>query len=249
MAFRGLEALSPLAIWTFQPTGTFFGPKFEIEVSYLGVRSHFLLALALASWACSDGSYDPNASNPPPSSPPTVVAPVEVPVDVGPPPPIVILEKGNLSWPFGVLDRGANTAATISSPTLGEDGAVRFTFGMASEHVEILTHAHFDLTEGHQSILVRAKASAPLGILVTIARLDDSTDYWAQLDAGHPWRVADLALETTFTDFDIPIASLKAQGPGEPQPFGGTGTGVNLFGFLVANAGATDVWFEHIEIK
>jgi hypothetical protein len=85
---------------------------------------------------------------------------------------------------------------------------------------------------------------------VTIARLDDSTDDWANLDAGHPWRVADVALETTWTDFDVPIASLQARGPGEPQPFSpASATGAVLFGFLLTNPGAIDVWFEHIEIK
>jgi len=212
------------------------------------MRVRFLFALGLFSWGCSDGSYSPGAAPQGPSSPPpSVVAPVDMPVQAGPAPPIVILEKGKLNWPLDAVVDGASSGFVFAT-TPDED--VGFSFATESKHVEILTHAHFDMTAGHQSILVRAKASQPVAMLVTIAELGDAPyDYWSQLDAGHPWRVANMAVDTTWTDIEVPIASLQPMGAGTPQGFAGTALGVNLFAFLLTNPAASQVWFEHIEIR
>jgi len=216
----------------------------------VGMRLRYLLALGLTLWGCSDGSegFGSGRQPAPQQTPaPTEFEPQTPPVDPGPPPPIVILEKGTLNWPFGTWIDGVSVGN--SSSAIGEDGSAHFSFGMDSKHAELLTHSHWDLTEGHKSILVRARASAPVTILVTTAS-SDTLDYWSALSAGHPWRVAEMPLDTTWTDLDIPIASLKAAGPGEPAPFGpGYPMGIVLFGFILTNPGAIDVWFEHIEIN
>ena len=211
------------------------------------MRGRYLLALSLTLWGCSDGSEGlPPVNQPAPQQTPAPIPVQSPPVDTGPPPPTVILDKGTLSWPFGTWVDGANVGMTSST---GEDGSARFSFGMDSQHAELLTHSHWDLTRDHKSILVRARASAPVTILVTTAR-GDTLDYWSSLSAEHPWRVAQMPLDTTWTDLDIPIASLQAEGPGEPEPFTpGSPTGIVLFGFILTNPGAIDVWFEHIEIN
>src|SRR5262249_1376522 len=150
----------------------------------------------------------------------------------GPVPPIVILEKGTVNWPLGTAISGAGTGNFASSPTPGEDGAVRFSFAADNEHVEIFTHAHADLTRGHQAIVLRAKASQPVDMLVTLALIKNSFDYWSDLALGRPWHVADVALQTDWVDFNIPFSSMQPRGPGDPAPFGANSTANTIFALL-----------------
>jgi hypothetical protein len=216
----------------------------------MGMNSRVLLVPVLFLWACSDGSEGLSSANPPfaPQSqqnPPPAPDPPSEPA--GPAAAVVILEKGQLNWPLGTWVDGASSGF-VQTPTAAEDGAVRFSFAMEAQHAEIFTHSHFDLTRGHEAILLRAKASQPLVALVGMAALDKNADYWADLAAGHPWHVAEVPLQTDWADLNIPISTMQPRGPGVPQPFGASAPGVTLFAFMFANPGATDVWFEHIEV-
>jgi hypothetical protein len=223
------------------------------------MRVAFLLALCVPLWGCSDGSEGLPRGDAPQSAPPPGSSPV-VKFDPGGSDPSaapsglsggLLLEKGTMYWPLGVWVDGAPMADGAGpGPTPSADGSVQFSFGTEQHHDEIYTHHHFSpAASGVKSILVRAKASQPLTMLLAITRLNNAFDYWGQLAAGKPWRVADIAVQTEFTDVDIPLESLQPKGPGEPQPLSGTGTEGFLFAFLLTDPGMADIWFERIEMK
>jgi hypothetical protein len=213
------------------------------------VRGAFVLALCLSLWACSDGSQGLPPSNPGPSAPasnpdPGLADPTPAPSG---PVSIVLLEKGTVHWPLGTWIDGRGGASFVLAPTPGEDGAVRFSFTADQHHDEIFTHDHFNPEKVAKSILIRAKASEAFTMLVGITLLENAWDYWSELAAGKPWRVADVPLQTDWSDIEVPLSSLQAKGAGEPQPM----ADVNgfVFAFLLTDPGAIDVWFEHIEMK
>lgn len=133
---------------------------------------------------------------------------------------------------------------TAAGGDAGPEATLLLTTTSDEPRDAVTTHLpQIDFTEQWEGLSFSARASVEQSLFVALTRADRA-EYWADVEAGFAWDVAEVRVTTEWQDFVVLFDSMAPLVDGEPVP--ASRDGGSAIHFFMQNADGARVWLDDV---